>query len=69
MGSANIHITFRGPILQQGLVNVPFWGLVSHHLNKYLLEMKYPQELNWDINPNPCCSNNVLLVKIEGSVW
>ena len=30
----------------QALANVPFssnyWGLVSHHQNKYLLEMKYP---------------------------
>ena len=25
----------------QGLVNVPFWGFVSHHQTKYLLEMKY----------------------------
>ena len=23
----------------QGLVNVPFWGFVSHHLKKYLLEI------------------------------
>ena len=33
------------------------WGFVSHHQTKYLLEMKYPQELgdvkHWDINPNP----------------
>ena len=27
----------------QGLVNVPFWGFVSHHQNKYLLEMKCAQ--------------------------
>jgi hypothetical protein len=26
----------------QGLVNVPFWGFVSHHLKKYLLEIISP---------------------------
>ena len=26
---------------KQGVVNVPVWGLVSHHQTKYLLEMNY----------------------------
>ena len=29
----------------QGLVNVPIVGDFEHHQTKYLLEMKYPQEL------------------------
>ena len=38
----------------RGLVNVPFfWGLVSHHRKKYVLEMKSPDcwvMFNWDIH-------------------
>ena len=39
----------------QGLVNVPFWGLVSHHQNKYLYVSvgDYIENIwvmfNWDI--------------------
>ena len=45
-------------MLHMGLVNVPFWGLVSHHQNKYLLEKKYPRFswVMWNIGTftNPC---------------
>ena len=45
-------------MVNQGLVNVPFWGFVSHHQNKYLLEMKYPHFcwVMWNIRTftNPC---------------
>ena len=27
------------------ILNVQYWGLLSHHPKKYLLEMRYPQEL------------------------
>ena len=37
------HINYSRILLHslfpQGLVNVPFWGFVSHHQNKYLLEI------------------------------
>ena len=42
----------------QGVVNVPFWVFGSHHLNKYLLEMKHPLSsgVMWNIGAftNPC---------------
>ena len=31
--------------VEEGLVNVPIFGDYEHHQNKYLLEMKYPQQL------------------------
>ena len=44
----------RGPRDSTGVGKCPnYWGWVSHHQNKYLLEMKYPQWLgdvkHWDI--------------------
>ena len=35
--------------VEQGLVNVAFWGFVKHIAFKYLLEMKYPQVSRGDI--------------------
>ena len=41
----------------QGLVNVPFWGSVSHHLPISVGDEIFPFQLadvkKWDINPNP----------------
>ena len=35
-------VRIPSPFLNQRLVNVPFWGLVSHHQTKYLLENYIP---------------------------